>query len=320
MRLSIAIRLFVQSHENARTRQGYEYTLGKFRESIGDFRLKDITPEIIDDWYANQRSQGLAAATITGRLKKIKAFANWCMTRGYVPVTPTRFIHIKKLQRSKLDKAMPTAVVTRLIAQAQEGNNKFLCARNAALLAFLIEYGLRATDAANMTLAGLGEGRFQTTVKGGKLHILPFTQPVLDLLDPWLLLRRQLEPDPPHDRLWVNYRTAAGHRYQPLDPAAISLMVRKLTQQLGHNYGAHSIRHWRGQSLADARIPPTVVQAVLGHSSVTITLEYYYNQGDDRIAQVLRDFTILRPLKEDNIIRFPQISTDEQVVPAADQS
>ncbi len=311
MYLSEAIHLYTQQYDNPRSRASYTYVLQDFLTFVDDQELTSITPEQIDFWWLKLRDRGLSPATIAGQMKKIKAFWNWCTTREYVEQSPARFLRISKAPRTQIDKAMPKPVILQLIPTAQEESCTFLRIRNVAILSFLLEYGLRATDAANMTLSGITEDRFITTSKGGKLYIAALTAPIRAVLGEWLELRRALDPEPRHDSVWVNYRTSSGARYQPINASAISLIVRKITKQLGHNYGAHSIRHWKGQSLADARVPPTVVQSILGHSSVSITLEYYYNQGDERVTQVLNDYSVLKPPKEGNIININQTSTTE---------
>lgn len=62
----------------------------------------------------------------------------------------------------------------------------------------------------------------------------------------------------------------------------------------GKAYGPHSIRHWRGQHLADKKTPPTVAQAILGHSDVKTTLDYYYNQDAERLRAVLEENELLK--------------------------
>lgn len=125
-------------------------------------------------------------------------------------------------------------------------------------------------------------------VKGGYQHRLSLVYDVTAALVAWLEVRRSLDIDPPHDFVFVNNRKADGNRHAPLSTGFVSTLVKRLSQEVcGVQYGPHSIRHWRGQSLMDSGVPATVVQQILGHSDVEITLKHYANQDFARVAQVL---------------------------------
>jgi integrase len=91
----------------------------------------------------------------------------------------------------------------------------------------------------------------------------------------------------------VNLHTRPGHRYGPLASGSISTLINRLSARVGERaYGPHAIRHWRGQTLADQRLPPTLVQAILGHRDVRITLDHYYNQDISRLQRVLESYEV----------------------------
>ena len=100
----------------------------------------------------------------------------------------------------------------------------------------------------------------------------------------------------------MNIRTRPGCRYAPLATGSVSTLISRLSAQVGGQaYRPHAIRHWRGQTLADQRVAPTIVQTILGHSDVRTTLEHYYNQDRMRVRRILEAYELgqgLTPLEQ----------------------
>lgn len=294
--LSVTIEAFLATYENPASHRTYGKVLRPFSDFVGPRRtLVTITPEDIDAWYQSQPVTALAAATMAKRMKAVKVFWNWCVKREYVAQSPARFLVIKRPKRILVSKAIPSDVLTAMFEAAQNKRFGFLAIRDTALLALLITFGVRAGEAANLRVdnVSLRDQRILFRGKGGKERMLPLPQHTRQYVADWLNIRVALNPDPDHDYLFVTMHTRPGNRFAPMATGSIGTMVRRLSLEVSaKSYGPHSIRHWRGQTLADQRIAPTVVQAILGHSDVRITLEYYYNQDLSRLKRVLETFEL----------------------------
>jgi site-specific recombinase XerD len=290
------IEAFLATYDNPSSRRIYGNVLQPFAELLGPQRtLASITPEDIDIWYQRQPVDALVAATIAKRLKAVKVFWNWCLKREYVTQSPARFLVIKRPKRILVSKAIPSDVLTAMFQAAQNKQYRLLERRDTALLAILITFGARAGEVAGLRLDSVSLSTLQILFrgKGGKERMLPLPEQTRQHVADWLHIRTALDPDPDHDYLFVNMHTRSGNRYGPLATDSIGTIVRRLSLQVGAaSYGPHAIRHWRGQSLADQRVPPTIVQAILGHSDVRITLEHYYNQDMSRLKRVLDSFEL----------------------------
>lgn len=295
-RLNETVAAFLARYEKPETRRSYAKALHPFAQAVGTHYVLDaITPEMLDIWYRRLCASGLADATIASRTKMVKAFWNWCVSREYIAQSPARFLRVKACKKSLVSKAIPSAVLASMFDAVQHKPCLFLAARDTAILALLITFGARVGDVAHLTLSHvfLEHHRILFHVKGGKEHLLPLPYQTGQHLAAWLAIRNTCDPNPVHDYVFVTSRTRPGNHHTPLATGSISTMIRRLSLQVcGKGYGPHSIRHWRGQTLADQRVAPTVVQAILGHSNVRITLEHYYNQDWHRVQDVLRTYEL----------------------------
>jgi integrase len=295
-RLDDTIAAFLVKYDNLVTKETYEQTLVPFAEVVGsDQVLESVTPEMVDDWYLRLANKGLANATMRSRTKMVKVFWNWCVRREYVTRSPARFLVIKQYKPNTVSKAIPTEVLVAMFELAQRKPYTFLAFRDTAILALLITFGARVGAVARLTLRDIHfqKRSISLHIKGGREHVLPLPKQTGKHLAAWLEMRATCFPDPTHDYVFANIHTRPGHRHRPLAAGSISTMVRRLSQRVcGQGYGPHSIRHWRGQTLADQRIAPTIVQAILGHTNVKTTLEHYYNQDWSRVEYVLRVYEL----------------------------
>lgn len=299
-----AIARFLDHFENPNTVRGYRHTLEQFARDFGPRRpIASFSVTDIDDWDVSARvgesGQPVAEATLMNRRRTIRSFFGWCESRGYVEENPARLLKIRRPKRNTISKAIPTSVLTQMVQLAMSSSNDFSARRNTAILALLVTYGLRRSDLISLRLTNvnLAEGWFIPRVKRGKMPTEPITPDTAVVLRGWLELRLSLGPDPEHDYLFVNNRTSPGSRYQPLSAEGVSSIIKSLSKKVcGYAYGTHSIRHWRGQFLADRRVPPTIVQEVLNHDDVETTLEHYYNQDVSRVRSVLTEFDLSRSL------------------------
>ncbi len=289
--LQEAIGQFLARYDNAETLRGHGATLQAFARQVGPERaLGSLTPEDVDRWYAALRARKLAAATLANRGKIIKAFCNWCVQREYLGKSPARLLTLKKRSAAMITKAIPGDVLGAMLEQVNHKRSGFVAARDSAILALMATFGARAGDVARLPAANvnLAEAWIVLRVKGGKEIRLPLPGETAAVLARWLDIRQALRPDPPHELLFTTVRTAPGRRYGPLVSGSISTLVKRLSASVGGKaYGPHSIRHWRGQSLADQHVPATIIRDILGHSDVKITLDHYFNQDDERVRAVL---------------------------------
>jgi len=286
-----AVDRFIRGHDNDATSRAYSQTLDDFAANFGPARpLATITPEDIDAWDATIRARDLASATVRSHRIRMKAFWNWCVDREYIERSPARFLARRKLRVSMASKAIPTDVLRAMTEAVENKRERYTTERDAAILALLINTGARRGDVASVTLSNvnLKERWIVMRTKGDHELRLPLPPQTARLLERWLKVRARLEPNPHHPYVFTTVRPGKDGQYGPLHPGSISTLIKKLSKEVcGKPWAPHSIRHWKGQMLADAGVPQPIVTMILGHSDSKITVDYYYNQDYQRVQDAL---------------------------------
>jgi integrase len=289
--LDEAVKRFLLRYDNQKTVLSYRRVLDPFKFTLGPtFPLAAIGPEEIDIWNSDLRDHEppLSPWTLASRRKRLKAFFNWCVERGYLTQSPARFLKVNQPRTRAGSKAIPDSILLAMLDAARQKTDLFTRARDSAVIGLIITFGARVGDVARLVLPHVAPDWIVFDVKGGAEHRLPMPPETGALLTRWLEIRHTLNPDPDHNHVFTNNRLTPGTRYGPLTVDSIATLFRRLSKEVsGQAYGPHSIRHWRGQSLFDDGVPPTVVQELLGHRSIETTLKFYANQDYDRLRRVL---------------------------------
>lgn len=254
----------------------YQYTklLEAFvRGYLGTERpLASIT---VDDLlrYATQR--GIAQASKRNRVAIIKGFFAWCVEMGYITTNPAQPIRFAPRARDQRDsRAMPADELRRVLDYL-----RYDSARNYALILTLATTAVRVGGLLSMTLANLHvEHRMMYVLeKGQKWEAKYFGEETAAAFTRWLAQR----PAANHDYVWTGQKP----HYAPLTDNAVRYILARACQKTSCSraWFPHSIRHAVAHAWADQGVPPTVVQAKLGHADPGITLATYYPHDDDRL-------------------------------------
>ena len=93
--------------------------------------------------------------------------------------------------------------------------------------------------------------------------------------DPWA------PPEPPEQEgdeyVFTSHR---GGRIDPPDYLSWAFMTFRRRAELPEHFSFHSTRHTFGTWLAERGVPVTVIQSLMGHSSVTTTERYMSTRVD----------------------------------------
>ncbi|HML22118.1 MAG TPA: tyrosine-type recombinase/integrase [Aggregatilinea sp.] len=289
--LEAAIHRHLNHFSNPATRTHVAYIMRSVLDELGaSTPLDEITTDDLDRWNDRLVACEYAASTLATRRRHVKSFFNWCVKREWIERSPARFVEIHEPHQGLTNRAMPEEVLADILLAARRHPYQFLAVRNTAILALLATYGARVGDVTRLTLDRVRWDRHILVfrVKGGKDVELPLLPEVDRVLRVWWDMRASLTPAPTHDRLFVSTQRRGDERYPPLTTAAIQMLVVRLSKEVcGVEYRPHSIRHWRGRSLADDGIAPAVIQHILGHSDVETTMRFYVNQDLDRVTRAL---------------------------------
>lgn len=276
-----ALLTFLQVDRSPLTNQQYRMVLTKLVTAIGPQRdIALIRYEDLVDYFAQLQRTNIRQSTLSGYLSVTKSFFNWATERRYIERSPAADVRVRKPRRDPARlKAIPPDELKALVEYA-----RITSPRNHALLLFLADTGCRAGGLASLTRMNLQieEGWAMLIEKGDSPYRALFGEETAAALSKWLSRR----PAADHDYVW----TGQGPHYAPLTTGGVAAIIRRLCERTGASrlWGPHSIRHAVGHAYAKAGVPVTVTQRKLGHRSPKVTMEYYYPEDDEYLAQVSR--------------------------------
>lgn len=289
MELKEALEQFLLLDRAWSTRDTYRKILVRFVDDIGPGRPLDLVrPEDVHAYILKLRDRNhkwethptrrrvdepLSAATVYKHVKTVKRFFNWCVERGYVSLSPARYVSCRRpVQPLGEGKAATENEISAILEQACKKP------RDWAVVLLLAQSGARASEVAGLKIKNLvlADNRAIVDGKGSKRREIFFLPETAAALRAWLAVRPD---DAPHDYVFTSTR---GHG--KLNPQAISQITRRLSHAAGleRDLGAHAFRHYVGTKLARERVALPIIQAWLGHSDPVITMQYQRSlDGDD---------------------------------------
>lgn len=270
MRLDEAVALYLLNTTNPRTRETYAYSLNPMVAFIGPARdLNQVSPLAVGEYADFIRSKDSAEATKAKHIKAIKVFFNWLVNNDFLDKSPARVVKSIRVQPSQTrEKAIEDEELFAILDYAKWDARKY------SLLLFLADTGCRAGGASNLRASDIDLPRktARVTEKGDITRKVWFGDQCRVALITWLSRRSGAKGD------YVFSRDG-----RQIQPASISQIIFRCCLAAGVNpRRSHSIRHWKGHTLADDRVPAPTIQKVLGHKSMNST--WNYMPHDDETA------------------------------------
>lgn len=303
--LGQTVERYLRQYPNEWTQKTYRRSLQLLVEYIGsDVAVCSITCEVVEDWFSGLSSRqvlyenhptrpevakSLSPYSLNNTMRSVKAFFNWCVARRLLELSPARFLRVKLPRRSRRSKAIPHEVLHSMFDYLRTKPD-FFRYRDGAILSLFTTFGVRNNEVVSLRLSDVdwSNGWIVFRAKGNRDLDLPLTGDVGLVLRRWCDVRSGLLIDPLHDFLFVTTRTEPGKAHQPITTAGVQSLLFRLSEHVcGQRWGPHSIRHWKGQSLADRQVSPKLIQQLLGHTDIQTTLDFYCNQDDVRLRRLI---------------------------------
>lgn len=234
------------------------------------------------DTYRAARCEGFAKTTTARRLSSISSWYDYLVSNDLAGRNPVGAVKRPKVDRDASSTIGLSAQHVTLFMKAARAAKGRTVKRDAALLGFMAELGLRVGEALALDMASLRHNRGHRTVvvagKGGKVREIPIPAPLGRDLDVWLDER----PTPTNagasgGPLFV---TARGNR---LDQGAAFKLVRRVATAAvlpaADKLSPHSLRHTVATTALDAGAPLRDVQDLLGHADPRTTRRYDRSRG-----------------------------------------
>ena len=245
-------------------------------------QLAKLTPADVRAFMAARRSGGAGNRSLMRGLAGARSFARFLEREGKGKVGALAAIRTPKLPRS-LPKPLAIKDARRIVdTELREGETreKWIIARDAAVLGLLYGSGLRIAEALSLARKDMPTGDSLTvTGKGNKTRMVPVLPQVAKLIADYVALcPLELPPDGP---LFI------GVRGGPLSPRIVQLAMARLRGALGLPDSAtpHALRHSFATHLLARGGDLRAIQELLGHASLSTT-QIYTAVDSERLLEV----------------------------------
>jgi site-specific recombinase XerD len=218
-------------------------------------------------WLRNTPTRGWRGETkrteagIRGTLTDLRAFVRWCHEEGHIESLPK--VPVNKLPQVFYpilsDEELDTIFSTKQLSLETE-----IGTRNRALVAFMLDTGVRRAEVASLALEHLDvqEGQARIIGKGQKERLVFFAPSTAEVMKRWLKIRG----DEAGSLFWLSFE-------------GIKMVFNRIKREAGLNvFHPHQLRHTTATNLLAAGADTHSVRRMLGHASV-LTTEKYLSMG-----------------------------------------
>lgn len=209
----------------------------------------------------------MSAATLDGYYRTVRRFYNWLTEQELIERNP-----LAKVQRPKVPEQQPDPFtpgdVAALFAAIEERGGRFML-RDGAILAMLLDVGLRVTELADLDVEHVNINTGELVVMSGKGRK---SRPLALGATARRRLRLYYMRDRRHDGPGPLFLTRDGKR---MSRNSIRLMLDRLGDMTGiQPVNPHRMRHTAAVNAVRAGMDAFHLQMMLGHTSLEMTRRY----------------------------------------------
>jgi site-specific recombinase XerD len=218
--------------------------------------------------YLKAYREGHSPTSLRSVFVTFQSFFNWAVREGLIPKSPMAGMRAPKMPetpRTAYSQGQLRALFTHL-----SGRTDAVGLRDQALVAVLLDCGLRASESCRLTLDDLVEGAlFVRVSKTGRPRLAPLGKRSAQQLNRYLAhSRAKLKPTSNH--LFV---TAQG---KPLTRFTIALLLKRHGARVGFALSAHKLRHAFATQHALLGTPTEVLRLLGGWQSYAMVRQYVH--------------------------------------------
>ena len=247
----------------------YKRSVDKLMDAIGNMPYTEVGVYEIRYYLASEKQRGVSDTTLRNQRANISAFYEWLFNEDYIPKNPCKAINPPK-KRDKVKKAFSDVELDAIRSSCSN-------LKERAIVEVLLTSGLRINELCEMEIGDIDFNSLRVLVKHGKGDKERITY-INDLakihLQKYLLTRKR-----PEKYLFINYQG------KQLQPGGVRHILREIGKRAGvENVHPHRFRRTFATILATRGMKIQEIQKLLGHSSISTTLEYI--STDDNTVHV----------------------------------
>ena len=248
----------------------------KRRSDIENIRRKDIAA-----YVEHEQERGLKINSVKNHLQTAYAFIGYLIDNEILPLD---ILH-KKI-RIKLPEVLPKAIPDEDLQQILA---TITTVRDRALILLLLHTGMRIGELLKVKMADiiLPENKILLPLGEKNLHgrVVYYSSAAEQALNKWLAIRK-----PDSDYLFYGYRGGE------LSYVIAWAIMKKAVQKAGleqRGYSLHSLRHTFATNMLNAGLRLEVLQKLLGHLTIDITLQYARLSDISREDEYFKAMTVI---------------------------
>ena len=240
--------------------------------------ISDVQASRIQHYLAKRKQSGLSVKSCNYYLAAIKEFFNWLVADGRIDKNPLAYIRrlnaevdIRRSRRSLEPDEVRRLLETAAVSLERYGMSGY---ERSLLYRFAIETGLRANEIRHLKVRDFDFDNMTVTVQAGySKHRREDIQPLRQ--DTAALLKDFFSGKLPTVK-------AFGGTYRQLTKRTSNMIKADLADAgipyidvAGRYADFHSLRHTTGSLLAAAGVHPKVIQSIMRHSDINLTMSKY---------------------------------------------
>lgn len=293
MNLAKAFTLFMASgHRAHTTRLKYHYRLKPFLEAHGNKPLKQITPDLLANWFRQLAKTQAPASLAIHRACHVALF-NFCVKNKWLKNNPAE--SLPKWSDKPLIVAVPTEENVRLaleLCRDWRDMGNVTQRRDACIFFLAAMSGKRRGEVLNLRLSHVlhslkcplrgGVYAVETVGKSGRAALV-YNEEGARFIKSYLELRPKCD----HDRFFIVTESAHMLYCEPLGDNAMQHIRRRICKTAGVPLLTYQqLRRFKATQIGRKYGLQTACEA-LGHSSVSVTKAFYYNPDKEAAYSAL---------------------------------
>ena len=277
-------RIYLQLEKSLQpnTVEAYIGDVNKLLAFTGDTdRLLAVTLDDLREFLAAMADVGVNARSQARIISSLRSFYGFLKLDGYIAQDPTELLRSPKIG-VRLPDVLTLQEIDDLInaidLATAEGQ------RNRAIIEVLYSCGLRVSELCSLRLSDLylKEQFIRVTGKGGKQRLVPISPRAIAELEAYFEDRNRIEIKPGYeDYIFISERLK-----KPLSRITVFHIIKEAVEYTGIEkcVSPHTFRHSFATHLLEGGANLRVIQAMLGHESISTT-EIYTHIDTTRLRE-----------------------------------
>ena len=237
----------------------------------GDEKALGATLEDLRLFLASLADVGINARSQSRIISSLRSFYAFLKLDGFIESDPAELLRSPKIGMRLPDVLTLQEIddiINAIDLSKREGQ------RNRAILEVLYSCGLRVSEVCSLRLSDLylGEGFIRVTGKGDKQRLVPISDRAVAELEAYFVDRNMI----PIKKGYEDYVFISERLKKPLSRIMVFHFIKELVGLVGikKNVSPHTFRHSFATHLLEGGANLRVIQAMLGHESISTTEIY----------------------------------------------